>query len=121
MQCKWLNFITLNFRYLYQNVDYLSLPYRKTSQSGILEMAFYFKKPIIASDVTYFRKTLEEFPSFGMLSGNTPGEYAKTLTEITKNHPTAVYFSDADYARYDNRKEISQFKTELGEWLSNNG
>lgn len=106
-------------RYLYQNVDYLSLPYRKTSQSGILEMAFYFKKPIIASDVTYFRKTLEEFPSFGVLSGNSPDEYAKTLSEITKNHLTAVYFSDADYARYENRKEIFQFKKELSEWLKN--
>lgn len=104
-------------RYLYQNVDYLSLPYRKTSQSGILEMAFYFKKPIIASDVTYFRKTLEEFPSFGVLSGNSPEEYAKTLSEITKNHSTSVYFSDEDYARYENRKEISQFKKELSEWL----
>ncbi len=29
--------------FLYQNVDYVLLPYRKTSQSGILEMAFYFK------------------------------------------------------------------------------
>lgn len=102
---------------LYQSVDYLALPYRKTSQSGILEMAFYFKKPIIASNVTYFRKTLEEFPSFGVLSGNSPDKYAKTLSEITKNHSTAVYFSDADYARYENRKEISQFKKELSEWL----
>lgn len=82
-------------------------------------MAFYFKKPIVASDVTYFRKTLEEFSSFGVLSGNSADEYAKMLTEISKNHITAVYFYDADYARYENRKEISQFKKELSEWLKN--
>ena len=55
--------------YLYEHTDYVALPYRKTSQSGILEMAFYFRKPILASDVPYFRRMLTEFPSFGILSG----------------------------------------------------
>ena len=50
--------------YLYEHTDYVALPYRKTSQSGILEMAFYFRKPILASDVPYFRRMLTEFPSF---------------------------------------------------------
>lgn len=55
-------------RFFYNQVDFLCLPYRKTSQSGILEMAFYFKKPIIASDIPYFQQTLTTFPSFGILS-----------------------------------------------------
>lgn len=106
-------------KYLYQKADYLALPYRKTSQSGILEMAFYFKKPIIASDVEYFRKTLDEFPSFGVLSGNSAGEYAKTLSEVVACHDHQNFFSDDDYARYENRKEVADFKLKLEEWLKN--
>lgn len=96
-------------RYLYQNSDYLSLPYRKTSQSGILEMAFYFKRPIIASDVTYFRLTLEEFPSFGILAGNTVESYAKSLADVVSSHGHRDFFTEEDYARYENRDEIKLF------------
>ena len=105
-------------RFLYQNVDYICLPYRKTSQSGILEMAFYFKKPIIASDVPYFRKTLNEFPSFGVLSGSSIEDYIKTLTTLTSQHEMTSYFSDSDYARYEYRHEIENFKRVFSEWIS---
>lgn len=104
-------------RFLYQNVDYLALPYRKTSQSGILEMAFYFKKPIIATDVPYFRTTLEEFPSFGILSGNDSPGYSKTLSKIISTHNSVTYFLDSDYARYENRKEIQLFLNDFKSWM----
>ena len=108
-------------RFLYQNVDYLSLPYRKTSQSGILEMAFYFKRPIIASDVPYFRLTLEQFPSFGHIAHGLERArslekeaeiYARTLSEIIATNPTGnkkEYFLPADYDRYEHRSEIIDF------------
>ncbi len=105
-------------RYLYSSVDYLALPYRKTSQSGILEMAFYFKRPIIASDVAYFRKTLQEFPSFGVLSGNDAKKYAASLTEVISNHNKTLFYTDSDYSRYENRAEVSSFRKELTGWLN---
>lgn len=105
-------------RFLYQNVDYLCLPYRKTSQSGILEMAFYFKRPIIASDVTYFRNTLKEFPSFGMLSGNDAASYSESIAKAIENHRSSRYFTDSDYARYENRREIRQFIERIKDWAS---
>lgn len=105
-------------RYLYSKADYLALPYRKTSQSGILEMAFYFKKPIIASDVTYFRKTLEEFPSFGVLSGNSAEDYARTLESVVTGHGSHEFFTDSDYARYENRREVADFRAALAAWLA---
>lgn len=106
-------------RFLYSNTDYIALPYRKTSQSGILETAFYFKKPIIASDVPYFRKTLEEFPSFGVLAGNTVGSYTEGLTSIIEKHSECSYFSDEDYSKYENRKKIEEFKHSISEWIKN--
>lgn len=104
-------------KYLYSKTDYLTLPYRKTSQSGILEMAFYFKKPIIASDVPYFRKTLSEFPSFGILAGMGSDNYAKAITQAIANYDSSVYFNDEDYAHYENREEIAIFVKNFKNWL----
>lgn len=105
--------------YLYDNVDYLALPYRKTSQSGILEMAFYFKKPIIASDIPYFRKMLTQFPSFGYLDGNSSKDFSFALHEILKRNPSD-FFKEEDYAKYENRKEVEEFKVNFKEWLTSN-
>lgn len=104
-------------RYLYQKADYLCLPYRKTSQSGILEMAFYFQKPIIASDVEYFRITLTEFPSFGVIAGKDEETYSKTLKSIINSHGNTKYFHEKDYAKYENRKEIEDFKKSFNDWV----
>lgn len=103
-------------RFLYSNVDFLTLPYRKTSQSGILEMAFYFKRPIIASDIPYFHKMLTEFPSFGRLAGNGAKDYANALQQLG-NSKKYDFFKDEDYARYENRKEINEFKNHFKKWL----
>lgn len=104
-------------RFLYSHADYIALPYRKTSQSGILETAFYFKKPIIASDVPYFKKTLQEFPSFGVLAGNSVESYTEGLASIIEKHSECTYFSDEDYSRYENRKEVEDFKHSVSEWI----
>lgn len=105
-------------RFLYQKADYLALPYRKTSQSGILEMAFYFKRPIVTTDVPYFRTTLEEFPSFGVHNGTGATEYSALLSHVIRNHGTKKYYLDSEYARYENREEIKAFVREFGTWLS---
>ncbi|MDE7462045.1 MAG: glycosyltransferase [Muribaculaceae bacterium] len=105
-------------RFLYQNADYLCLPYRKTSQSGILEMAFYFKKPIIASDLPYFRTTLEEFPSFGILTGIGAQEYADALKKVVEDHGKKDFYTEADYSSYENRKEIEDFKGDFNTFVN---
>lgn len=106
--------------YLYQSADYLALPYRKTSQSGILEMAFYFKKPILASDVPYFRTTLDEFPSFGLLGGNSVDDYANLLRRVIDEKDSMKFFVDSDYDRYTHRQEVEDFKRSFNEWALKN-
>lgn len=103
--------------YLYKHTDYVALPYRKTSQSGILEMAFYFRKPILASDVPYFNKMLTEFPSFGILSDKDVPKYAATLASVIGQHSSAAFFLDEDYFRYTNRIEIKVFKQQFDAWI----
>lgn len=106
-------------RYLYQNVDYISLPYRKTSQSGILEMAFYYKRPIIATNIPYFQLTLKQFPSFGILSGGDSTSYSTILSSIIASHGHINFYKDHEYMIYENRNEVCQFQEELTKWLLN--
>ncbi|MDE7420916.1 MAG: glycosyltransferase family 4 protein [Muribaculaceae bacterium] len=103
-------------RFLYDNVNFLALPYRTTSQSGILEMAFHFKKPIIASNIPYFRKMLTEFPSFGILDGNSSKDFSAAIREVLQRNQTS-FFKDDEYDRYQNRKETEDFKKEFKKWL----
>lgn len=96
--------------FLYQHSNYICMPYRKTSQSGILEMAFYFKKPIIASRIPYFEKMLNEFKSFGILAaGNNITDYSAAI-KLALSFKHEDFFSDDDYSVYENRKEILSFK-----------
>lgn len=103
---------------LYGNTDFIALPYRVTSQSGILEMAFYFKKPIIASRIPYFEFMLGQFPSFGVLTGNSVEDYAATLAGITDMDLNSFY-TDNEYDIYSNRKEMDDFVVEFGKHINN--
>lgn len=47
-------------KYLYKNAAYVVYPYISATQSGVLSLATFFKKPIIVSDLPFFRETLGE-------------------------------------------------------------
>lgn len=92
--------------YLYSKTDYILLPYKKSSQSGIFAMAAYFHKPMLLSDIPYFRSMLEEFPSFGQLSKlNNFQELIKR--SIIEN--MASYYSSKDIERFEMKKETDNF------------
>lgn len=59
---------------LYQMIDdadYIALPYREISQSGVLLLALYFRKPLLISDLPSFRETLKGFkPDMFFENGN---------------------------------------------------
>lgn len=104
--------------YLYKKIDYVALPYRKTSQSGILEMAFYFKKPILATKIPYFEQVLTRFPSFGVLSGNDAFSYSQSLAAMIDAHSSASFFREEEYERYVHRKEVDAFKKQFSDWIN---
>ncbi|MCG4771431.1 MULTISPECIES: glycosyltransferase [Bacteroides] len=104
--------------FLYKNTDYVVLPYRKTSQSGILEMAFYFKKPIIASNIPYFNMMLSKFKSFGMLTDLDIPSFTNTFSKIIQRHTKYTdYYIDTEYSTYTNRQEITSFSNEFSKWI----
>ena len=105
--------------YLYENTDFVAMPYRKTSQSGVLEMAFYFKKPVIASCIPYFKQVLSKFPSFGIISEDSCSDtnYYNVIKQAIKSHD--IFFSDDDYSRYMNRPEFAEFLEDFNKWINN--
>ena len=100
--------------FLYQHIQFLALLYRKTSQSGVLEMAFYFKRPIIANDIPYFRKILSEFPSFGILVN---GSYSAAIKQAISEYIPQQFFVEEEYQKYTYRTEVEEFIRRFSNWL----
>ncbi len=46
-----------------ESSDFIALPYREISQSGVLLLALYFRKPLLISNLPSFRETLKGFTS----------------------------------------------------------
>lgn len=92
--------------YLYSKTDYILLPYKKSSQSGIFAMAAYFHKPMLLSDIPYFRSMLEEIPSFGKIS--SLGKFKESV-ESAMIDTTQGYYTQADCDRFEMKKEIDDF------------
>lgn len=95
-------------RYLYSNTDYVLLPYRDSSQSGILEMAFTFKKPMLLSDIPYFNMVYSSFSSFGEIADLQ--KYKDLLDVIIKSGCQKDYYNQEDCDKFLMRKEIEDFK-----------
>lgn len=93
--------------YLYSHTDVILLPYRKSSQSGIFAMACYFKKVMLLTDIPYFRKMIDEFPSFGKLT--TIEQYQQAVETIIENPTLDNYYIFSDCARYEQKSEIDDF------------
>lgn len=92
--------------FLYSNTDYILLPYRKSSQSGIFAMAAYFHKPMILSDIPYFSEMLFEFPSFGVKSSLST--YRETILKLIEEDNN-TYYQKEDCEKFEMKKEIEVF------------
>ncbi|MDD5432280.1 MAG: glycosyltransferase [Candidatus Omnitrophica bacterium] len=62
--------------YLFNNADYVLLPYEKIYQSAILNLAFYYNKPVISSDLPYFNEIYEKV-KYGFIFKNGSKEDLK--------------------------------------------
>lgn len=113
-------FRTINddeLKYLYVMADYMIMPYRETYQSGVLEMAFRFRVPVIVSDIPYFKSVIEKYPSFGIITETAPKQLVETLTMLPA-HNSVEYFQQKDLDQYNNRPEFSTFREEFNNYLS---
>jgi glycosyltransferase involved in cell wall biosynthesis len=93
--------------YLFSNIDYVILPYKEISQSGILEMAFYFRRPVLASRISYFQNLFTQYPSFGLLFDNNAEDISRTILLLPSLK--RVFYSEKDISRFEQRYKITSF------------
>ena len=99
--------------YLYTQTDYVVLPYRQTSQSGVLEMAFHYQKPVIVSNIPYFSMMLNKYPSFGVVTEIHKEVFCKTIESLTQYEQQ--FYTEKDVFNYCHREEIREFANEFEE------
>ena len=111
----FLNYVNDDeLKFLFTSVDYIILPYREISQSGILEMAVHFRKPVITSNLSFFKEFIKEYGSFGCLpDGDFPEDYLETLIKLEKknyNKEMTEFYSPDDLKKYEDSKKWDSIK-----------
>ncbi len=101
--------------YLYSKTDFVLLPYKKSSQSGIFAMACYFKKPTLLTDIPYFRSMINEFPSFGRIC---PVEQFESLVrDAVVNKETSDFYSKIDCDKFLETDKINDFVRDFSKYI----
>lgn len=67
---------------LIDEADYIALPYKRITQSGVLLLALYFRKPLLISDLPSFVDTLHGFTSDMFFKS----EDAASLKDLIQRH-----------------------------------
>lgn len=65
--------------YLFRHASITLYPYISATQSGVLSLSCYFEKPIVASDVPFFKLVSEKGLGFNFSTGNLDDLVEKTL------------------------------------------
>ena len=101
--------------YLFSNVHYVIFPYRKTSQSGVLEMAIHFKKPMLLTNLKYFNGVLKRYKSFGKSMNCDVQSISSTLIDVIDNHKKnySDFYTLTDLALYEDKVDVDKFLTDI--------
>lgn len=102
-------------RYLFTKTDFVILPYNQISQSGVMEMAVHFRKPLITSSLDYFVEFLDRYPSFGMCFQNNTESLVALLEKIigASLNKRDNYYKTGDLTRYLSDKNPESFLKEI--------
>lgn len=77
--------------YIYSSCDYCILPYTEISQSGVVEMAVRFRKPLLLSDLPEFRRYLNLHSSFGHIFELNNQAFFEDILNTLKPQPSDYY------------------------------
>jgi len=66
-------------KYIFSAADAVILPYREATQSGILQIAFNFHKPVIASDCGGLAELITNGETGIIVKENTPEKLAEAI------------------------------------------
>lgn len=69
----------------FKATNVVCLPYHSASQSGILMMAYGFRKPVIVTDVGGLRELIQEGKTGAVMPDNQPETVARTVIEVLQS------------------------------------
>jgi len=93
----------------YSHADYVLLPYLSISQSGVIESAISYRKPVVVSDLPFFRKYLSQYPSFGVqFDIQDQDSFNHLVGDFVDS--TEEYYLEEDLNNYMNTQVYEEFK-----------
>jgi len=85
---------------LFYNTDIVIQPYLEASQSGVLPLAFSFKKPVISTNFGSFTEIIEDGVNGFTVNSKSPREIADLIFHLSKNKHLISELSEGAYKTY---------------------
>ena len=82
---------------LYKNAKAVVYPYISATQSGVLSLAFYFHKPVLTSDIQYFKSIVEEYGVGMTFKTQDSGDLRKQLLNMLKSDVKDMIKRQSEY------------------------
>lgn len=82
---------------IYQNAACAVYPYISATQSGVLSLAYYFKTPILASDVPFFKDNLQQSKSGIVFKNRDIKDLKEKLLQLLNSDITAQVKNGKEY------------------------
>jgi len=82
---------------LFQKADVVVLPYTEYSASGNIQLAYVFKKPIVATNVGSMSEYIEDGKTGYLVPPKNPEELAKAIIKVLKDKELAKIMGEEGY------------------------
>ena len=82
---------TEEVKYFFSAADVVMLPYKDATQSGILQIANNFHKPVIATDVGGLSELIDEGKTGFVVEKNNPPKIAEAINKFYENYDEDFY------------------------------
>ena len=100
----------------YSHADFVMLPYLSISQSGVLESAISYRKPVLTSDLPFFKNYLCEYPSFGVsFNVNDQQDFNHLINNFVEG--SKEFYRDEDINNYMNNDIFEEFSNNFSTYL----
>lgn len=94
--------------------DIVVLPYKKIAHSGVIQMAYSFGKPVIATKVGDFPDMIVQNKNGFLVNKNKPEELAEVILKAFRNPAVLIQIG-----KYNQRLGESLYSWEIAAWKSN--
>lgn len=84
-------------RYMYENAKCVVYPYISATQSGVLSLAYYFQTPVLASDVPFFKSSIEPTGAGVTFRANDIFDLKNKLIDILKADVKEIKIAESKY------------------------